>query len=161
MQSNTTAAPTVPTVASTPKVNVAKNSFVKSAAEIRRGAFITEASEKLAELTQAVMKTGKSGSMTITIKMRRNADGESIELTDNINAKIPKKDTPSTNFFAGDNGELLRDHPKQQEMFKVVEGGDQSEAAPIAMATPAAQPIPLAKPGVGGEAFPLKTVVNE
>lgn len=148
---------TKPVLATAPKLNIAKNSFARSAAEIRRGGFITEASEKLAELTEAVMKTGKVGSLTITLKMRRNGDGASVEITDNVKATIPKKDTPSTNFYVGDNNELLRDHPKQSEMFNVVDV-EEVKAAPIQMAETNVQAIPLTQPGAGGQAFPLQSV---
>lgn len=145
-----------PTVAAAPKINIAKNSFAKSLAEVRRGGLLTECSEALSEVTKAVMETGKAGSMTITLKVRRNADGESVEvIAPYVNKKVPRKDPQSTNFYVGEDGELLRDHPKQQEMFNVVEP---EAAAPIELKQPSAMPLAMPKPGEGGEVVQLRAV---
>jgi hypothetical protein len=114
-------------------VNVKKdgpaNSFARVVGELRKGACVSELSGGLAELVQAVQRTGKPGVLTLKIGVRPNKDGESVSLVDDWSVKSPRLERPSTSFFASEEGSLSRSNPRQTEMISVVEGAEQAEEA--------------------------------
>lgn len=103
------------------------NTFLRTLAELRRGQEASALSDALADVVGQVLKTGKSGSLTLKLTVRPNADGETLSLKADHTVKLPKPEAKETNFFADDNNVLMRDNPKQKELFKTVEGGAQEE----------------------------------
>lgn len=110
-----------------------QNSLTRVLSEIRRGQALTEASESLAEVVSGVRQWGRPGELRITLKVRPNPDGETVDIEDDLVMKAPKRPKKSTRFFATEEGELTRENPKQPEMFTPVEGG-RSEGVVIAPA---------------------------
>lgn len=113
-----------------------KNSFLRTLAELRKGGAVTDASNDLAAVVKAVRKTGRPGELTIKLKVRAHADGETITIEDSIAPKAPRKATKATSFFDGEDGVLSRENPDQPEMFTSIEGGKGEEIATTS--TPAA-----------------------
>ena len=84
---------------------------------LRGGTFLDEASDKLAELVQAVERTGKGGTLTLTlaIKPAGRAAG-TLLIVDKIAAKVPQEATPETLLWATPEGNLLGEDPRQQSL---------------------------------------------
>ncbi|APX84593.1 hypothetical protein BV511_07635 [Methylorubrum extorquens] len=70
---------------------------------------------QLGEVVQAVMKTGKAGSLSLSLKVAANGTG-SVTITDDIKVKVPEAARPKTMFFATESGSLMRNNPRQHEM---------------------------------------------
>ena len=73
-----------------------------------------ELGEALHTLIARVKDTGKSGSISLTVKVEpmKKADGMVI-VSDKISIKIPEHDRPSAAWFIGKDGNLQRDDPHQ------------------------------------------------
>lgn len=96
--------------------------------EYRNGRAADVASQKLAELVQAVDETGKAGSLTITFKVKPEKGGGSQKtIACDVKAKMPDTDLPEAVFFSDGDGSLHRADPQQREMFK--DAADRSETA--------------------------------
>lgn len=93
--------------------------------EQRSGATCSELDETIRELTKAVQEHGKSGSVTLTIKvkpLRNSANG--VEILDDINKAIPEADRGGSIMFVDENGRLHRSDPNQLQFdqpLKVIE----------------------------------------
>lgn len=83
--------------------------------EVRFGETVNELTEKMAELVSAVANTQKSGSISLTIKLKP-AGGGAIEITDEIKAKIPTLPRGTSLFFATPENNLQRNDPRQAEL---------------------------------------------
>lgn len=90
--------------------------------EYRNGRAADVASQKLAELVQAVDETGKGGTLTITFKVKPEKGGGSQKtIACEVKAKMPDLDLPEAVFFSDGEGSLHRSDPQQREMFKEAE----------------------------------------
>lgn len=78
------------------------------------GAFIDEASDKMAELVKMVEETGKAGTMTISIAIKKA--GGAMQIDAGIKAKIPEPKPDSTLLWATVEGNLVMDNPAQQKL---------------------------------------------
>lgn len=86
--------------------------------EYRNGRAADVASQRLAELVQAVDETGKAGSLTITFKVKPEKGGGSQKtIACDVKSKIPEIDLPEAVFFSDAEGSLHRADPHQREMF--------------------------------------------
>jgi hypothetical protein len=86
--------------------------------EYRNGRAADVASQRLAELVQAVDETGKAGSLTITFKVKPEKGGGSQKtIACDVKSKIPEIDLPEAVFFSDADGNLHRADPQQREMF--------------------------------------------
>lgn len=82
-----------------------------------KGRAHTEASKKLAEVVEAVMETGKPGSVTVKLTISRDKEIKSmVKVADAVTAKIPTEIRRSM-WFPGDDNTLHRNDPRQQSMF--------------------------------------------
>ena len=70
---------------------------------------------QLGELVTAVMQTGKSGSLTLALRVAANGVG-SVTITDEVKVKVPEAARPKTMFFATESGSLMRNNPRQAEL---------------------------------------------
>lgn len=103
------------------------NGFVTALAEIRKGNFMAEATEKLAEVAEAVKQHGKKGSLTLKLELKLNTDGETIAVKPTCDIKVPQADVKEVTFFV-DDGRLVRYNPKQPELpLKAYDGGIKME----------------------------------
>jgi hypothetical protein len=83
----------------------------------RQGAFHGELTVALAELTQAVMATDKSGSLTLTIKVKKAGRGIQMLVEDKVVLRKPTAEVdPSFFFFDEESGSLSRNDPFQPDL---------------------------------------------
>jgi hypothetical protein len=78
------------------------------------GVFIDEASERLAELVKMVDQTGKAGTLTISLSLKKS--GGAVQIDAAIKAKIPEPKPDSTLLWATVEGNLVLDNPAQQRL---------------------------------------------
>lgn len=99
--------------------------FTDVLSQIRRGLVVTELTQELAALCEAVIDTGKPGELVLKIKIKPpKGDSCQVTLQPTVSAKLPKADMPDGIFFVGEGGDLLRNDPDQKEMFApVMDGG--------------------------------------
>jgi len=77
------------------------------------GVMLDDASEQLADLVKRVDETGKPGSITIKINLRRAAAG-ALAVTSDIIVKKPPEVKMETLLFPTVEGNLLTQDPRQQ-----------------------------------------------
>lgn len=82
---------------------------------LEAGCLIDEASEKLSELVLAVDSTGKAGSITITLKLRKATAG-ALAVTGNVTVKKPAEPAIESLLFATPEGNLLTEDPRQAKL---------------------------------------------
>ncbi len=86
--------------------------------QINTGATVAELVEKFRALGQAVLATGKAGSLTLTIKLtplaKNNADIVTVAASVKLNA--PEADDRKTVFFLNEEGDLATQDPGQMEL---------------------------------------------
>lgn len=92
------------------------NPFAQWLIEQRGGVLHAEASEALADVVAAVMEHGKSGSLTLSVKVARNKDGVTVTVSDDLKVKVPQGDRGAAIFFTDDHGNLSRNNPRQPEL---------------------------------------------
>jgi len=83
----------------------------------RQGALHSELTVALADLTQAVMATDKSGSLTLTIKVKKAGRGIQMLVEDKVVLRKPTAEVdPSFFFFDEESGSLSRNDPFQPDL---------------------------------------------
>ena len=85
--------------------------------EHNRGRTHDELGEHLRALTQAVLHTGKAGKLTFTIELKPARSAAAVVVSDKIDVKIPTVDRPESIFFADNNGNLVRNDPRQGSLY--------------------------------------------
>lgn len=80
--------------------------------ELRYGTLHDELTERLQEVVNACIDTGKVGSMTLSIKLKPGLGGE-LEITDQIKTTIPELAKGSSIMWATPEGNLQRQDPRQ------------------------------------------------
>lgn len=89
-------------------------SFATFLAEHKRGELELEAAHLLAELTEACQETGKSGSLTVTIKVAAPKPGSrTVNIAATTKLAKPEHSPESATYFVGAGGALERDDPSQ------------------------------------------------
>ena len=82
---------------------------------LRDGGAAYDCSAALGELVQAVVETGKGGSLSLTIKVTPAAEGNAskVLILDDIAVKFPKVAHLPSYFYTTDDGRLSRHNPNQ------------------------------------------------
>lgn len=85
-----------------------------------RGRTHDELTKALAEVVAAVADTGKSGTLTLTIKVSpaKGVDGM-VLVEDDVKAKVPTLSRAAAMFYVTEDGTLSENHPGQLGMFSV------------------------------------------
>lgn len=89
--------------------------FVDTLNALRYGQLHDEMTDKLHELTKACTDTGKSGTLTLVLKMKPGKAGQ-MEIIDEIKSKIPEFERGSTILFTTPEGNLQREDPRQMKL---------------------------------------------
>jgi hypothetical protein len=98
--------------------------------EIRKGRAVDLASQRFAELIQAVDETGKPGEISITLKVKPEKGGGSQKtITPVVKVKIPEIDLAEGVFFSDESGDVHRTDPAQTDIFKDTNPRDQAGRA--------------------------------
>jgi hypothetical protein len=94
--------------------------FALTLQEIGAGRLAARVSEQLADLTSAVVATGKKGSIVLKIEVApvKKATANTLMVSGSSVAKIPEPEdaAPTSVFFATDDGVLSRDDPHQPQL---------------------------------------------
>lgn len=92
--------------------------FSQQLAFLSKGCLNDELTELMAEVVKAVRETGKSGSLTLTLKvqMLNNRDENAVKITPAVKSKKPKLAPYETIMFSTGDGDLLRDDPNQRKL---------------------------------------------
>lgn len=94
------------------------NSYLRTIAQFDKGYSTDEASSKLAELIKAVRATGRGGKLTFELSVSPASRGavNTLKLTGEVKAKMPKLPAPECIMFATDDNTLQKTDPNQTEM---------------------------------------------
>lgn len=85
--------------------------FAEFITDLAHGNINQKLTEALAEVTDAVEETGKAGELTIKFQVRK--EGKMAVVAVDVKKKVPEHPLHDTLFYIGDNGELLREDPRQ------------------------------------------------
>ncbi len=96
----------------TPLLN---NSFELQLRHVRKGACLTELSEKLQSAVASVRALNKPATLTLTLTISPFNDG-AFAVVDEVKTKLPTPNKGHTLFFATDEGVLVREDPNQSTM---------------------------------------------
>jgi hypothetical protein len=95
-------------------------SFAVFLAELNGGQPVAGLTGDLAELLQAVQATGRSGSLTIKIKVQPGSKPgqhvDKVSVTAERKLELPKPEAPSDFFWLTDDAEPTRQHPRQHAL---------------------------------------------
>lgn len=94
----------------------ARKPFAAFVQEQRNGGLHGELSDKLAALVLAALEHGKAGALQLTIKVKPNADGITVTVTDAVKATLPEGDRGAAIYFVDEEGNLSRRNPAQIEL---------------------------------------------
>jgi len=92
--------------------------FAEFLTDLRGGTAHHELSNGLLEVTKAVQKTGKMGTIQLTVKVKPIGEGQ-VEITDQIKKTVPEPTKPTTFMFVDDEYNLTRNNPRQGEIFNL------------------------------------------
>lgn len=85
--------------------------------DIRSGEMVEELTEELAKVVNAVLTTGKKGSVTLKINIDPASKGDAVvTISDDIKSTIPREKKAGTLMFALPSGSLQRQDPRQTEL---------------------------------------------
>lgn len=103
----------------------------------QRGAVLhAELSDGLAELVRTARLTGKTGTLTLQIKVAPQKDGETLMVTDKVTVKLPEGERGGSLFFDDETGFISRRNPRQPELpFRDVSQHDEPAAGTAEGAT--------------------------
>ena len=89
-------------------------SFVETLHDLRKGAALAEAGDRLQALVAAVRDTGKAGKLTLTIEVKpTKGDHDILTLHDGLKVALPEPDRGVTIMYATDHNTLQRQDPRQ------------------------------------------------
>lgn len=114
-----------------------KVSALATLCELRNGRTMSELDESIAEVVDAVRRTGKPGQVRVTLSIKPFSKGKSEEevqvvaIEDSIQTKLPQLDRGTTMFFSSEAG-LQRNNPSQMEIdLKKVPEPEPAASAPL------------------------------
>lgn len=101
--------------------------------EHRRGEVLSDISQALREVAGAVLLVGKSGTVTIKLKVAvAQGTRNTLVISDEITAKIPKADKQGSIFFADHNNNLVREDPDPASLpLQIVDLNKSKPAVPV------------------------------
>lgn len=90
--------------------------FQETILQINNGTALAELSSALEQVVAAVRAAGKSGSITLTIKVAPASKGATdvLMVESQVRTKLPEPERGMTVFYATDDNRLVRNDPKQQ-----------------------------------------------
>lgn len=95
-------------------------SFAYFLNELNDGQTLAGLTGDLAELLQTVKATGRSGSLTLKVKIAPASKGgqevDKITITADRKLELPKPEAPSDFFWLTDEAEPTRQHPRQHAL---------------------------------------------
>lgn len=103
-------------------------SILSTLQQLRRGAFLDALDGEFRQLVLAVRDSGRKGALTIKLTVDPEA-GDELQLTvvDTITTTMPKAGGGRTILFAGADGALSRQDPRQMSLLREVEAKAQAQ----------------------------------
>ena len=89
-----------------------KKKFSELCSEFRSGTLDDDLTDELHQLSAEVMATGKPGSITLKISMKKTGE-YSIDVTEAVAVKHPPRHATGKTYFVGIEGNLTNRHPDQ------------------------------------------------
>lgn len=109
---------------------VQRKPFAAFLTEHRKGSLHSELSEALAEVAAAVIEHGKAGTISLSLKLTANKDGQSVEITDALKKSVPQASRGASMFFVDHVGNVSRNNPMQDELpLRAVPGAAPTQEA--------------------------------
>ena len=102
--------------------------FVAMLATMGGGTAIKEINTGIAEVVQSVMKTGKGGEITLKLKIAKNGDS-GLKIDHSVTTKEPQPSVGSSLYWVDDSGNIVRNDPRQGEMFREARDDQERERA--------------------------------
>ena len=101
--------------------------------EHRKGEVLTDLSEALREVTEAVQLVGKSGSLTLKLKVAcAQGTSNTLIISDEIKVTIPKAQKQGSVFYADSDNNLVRDDPDQTSLnLQIVDLKKETQVVPV------------------------------
>ena len=93
-----------------------KKPFNDTIVALRYGTLHDDLTKSLNDLTDAVTRTGKTGELVLSIKLKPTNNSGQIEVIDDIKVKTPKETKGTTIMFATPENNLTREDPRQQSI---------------------------------------------
>lgn len=90
--------------------------FLYTLGTLRYGETQKELSEELHTAVQRAIDTGKVAEITLKIKIKPEANGAQVFITDEIKSKIPQFARSQTILFPTPEGNLIREDPRQMSI---------------------------------------------
>ncbi len=90
--------------------------FPETILQMNNGATVAELSDALEKVVAAVRAAGKSGAITLTVKVSPASKGATdvLMVESQVKTRLPEPDRGMTVFFATEDNRLVRNDPKQQ-----------------------------------------------
>ncbi len=92
--------------------------FSDTIIQINNGATVAEMNDALQKVVAAARQTGKSGAVTLTIKVAPAAKNAAdvLMVESQVKARLPEPERGMTIFYATEDNKLVRNDPKQQRL---------------------------------------------
>ncbi|SAI59044.1 Uncharacterised protein [Bordetella ansorpii] len=87
--------------------------FSQTLDRLRGGECADVAAARLAEIVKAVESTGKPGTLTVQITVKKLSRSGALELIDKVTAKIPEEQQSTTLLFSTPEGNLISSDGRQ------------------------------------------------
>jgi hypothetical protein len=86
--------------------------------ELSNRTAVEEMQKKMTEVIGAVRETGKSGALTISLKIQPASKGSTnvLILKEDIKATLPERDRSATIFYADKENQLSKSDPRQMPL---------------------------------------------
>lgn len=119
-----------------------KKTFTQTIDQLRFGTLSDELTDKLNDLNAAVASTGKTGSITVTLKLKPGNGGQ-VEVYDDIKLKLPEEQKGSSIMFFTPENNLQREDPRQRSL-EGLRSVDEERKAPKAVSEEAPRSVKTA-----------------
>ncbi len=94
--------------------------IIQTLVVMSRGKFVVEAGVEFQALADAIVDTGKKGSITIKLEVTpsglKNGRVNQFEIRPDVSIQKPKHDAGKSIFFVTEDNRLVRDDPDQMDM---------------------------------------------
>lgn len=93
-------------------------SFIAMLGNLRRGQAVLDADEALAALSEAVQRTGRGGTVTLTLTVKPASKGDRVvvAVVDTVTVKLPAAEKGDTLMYVQEDGSLSRRDPRQPDL---------------------------------------------
>lgn len=90
--------------------------IVETLRRIGQGGFLSQLDEELTELVQKVDESGKNGSLTVSIQIKKATKSGAMQIVGKSTLKNPLEEPMEALLFATPEGNLVADNPHQQKL---------------------------------------------